>query len=206
VAWAAAALHALGLALAATAMQAGTPLHAAEARARWLAQRPAGWTLGWTVWILCALSLLALLAALNERLGRPGHLGTVAVAVAAAGAAVDVFCDALWIGFVPELAAQGADRIFLAAERALTLGGTVAANGLYSVATVVFAFLLPRGEPWRLPRGLAALTAAGGFGLCAAGLGGNAHALAVFSGLTIAAFVAWAVSLAAAVRASSPGA
>src|SRR5512145_2570550 len=118
-------LHAAGLALAATAMLPGTVLADAEARTRWLAGRPLGWSIGWTVWIFCALSLVALLAALNDRLRAGGSpAGNAGLALAAAGAGVDVFCDALWIGVLPELAAQGPDRVFLAAERALAVGGT----------------------------------------------------------------------------------
>jgi hypothetical protein len=196
VAVAAALLHSAGLVLAVTAMQPGTALHAAEARVRWLAARPAGWMVGWSVWILCALSLLALLALLNERLPRRTSLGAAAVSVAAAGAAVDIFCNALWIGFIPELAAAGPDRVFLAAERALTLGGTVTANGLYSMATLAFTLLLPPAPEWRLARLMGLVTAASGIGLCVAGLGGRPYALALFSGLTIAAFVAWALALA----------
>ena len=196
----AAVLHAAGLALAATAMQPGTILAGAEERTRWLAARPPGWSVGWSVWILCALSLVALLAALNERLALRGSLGTVAVGVAAAGAAVDILCDALWIGVVPELAAQGPDRLFLAAERALSVSGTVTANGLYSIAVGVFAALLPRDAAWRLSRLMGAVTALAGLGLCAAGLSGHAYALALFSGLTISAFIAWAIALALAVE------
>jgi hypothetical protein len=188
-------LHAAGLALAVTAMQPGTPLAGAEERTRWLAQSPAGWAIGWTVWILCALSLVALLAVLNARLGSPAA-GTAGIALGAAGAAIDVFCNALWIGVVPGLAAQGPDRVFLAAERALAVGGTVAANGLYSCATLVFTLLLPRAAEWRLARLLGLVTALAGFGLCAAGLHGHAYGLALFTGLTISAFVAWTIALA----------
>jgi hypothetical protein len=194
LAWAAAALHACGLALAVTAMQPGTVLASPAQRTAWLAARPLGWTLGWSVWILCALSLVALLTALNERLAPARAVGTVAVAIAAAGAAIDVFCDALWIAVMPELAAAGADRVFLAAERALSVGGTVAANGAYSAAVLVFARLLP--ADWGLSRFMGLVTAVAGVGLCAAGLAGHAYGVALFSGLTISAFIAWALTLA----------
>ena len=190
-------LHAAGLALAGTVMLPGTVLADAAARTRWLAGRPLGWSIGWAVWILCALSLVALLAALNDRL-RPGGspAGNAGLALAAAGAGVDIFCDALWIAVLPEMAAQGPDRLFLAAERALAVGGTVAANGLYACATLVFTRLLPRGAEWGLARLLGWVTALGGFGLCGAGLHGSPHGVALFSGVTIGAFVCWAIALA----------
>jgi hypothetical protein len=190
-------LHAAGLTLAATAMLPGTVLVSEEARARWLAGRPLAWSVGWSVWILCALSLVALLTALNDRLRAGGSpAGNAAVALAAAGAAVDLFCDALWIGVLPDLAAQGPDRLFLAAERGLAVGGTVAANGLYACAVLVFTRLLPRGAEWGLARLLGWVTALAGFGLCGAGLHGNGQAVALFSGMTIGAFVFWAIALA----------
>jgi hypothetical protein len=198
--WSAAALHACGLALAVTAMQPGTILATPAQRTAWLAARPPGWTLGWTVWILCAVSLVVLLAALNARLRLPSTAAGAAVAAAAAGAVVDVFCDALWIAVVPDLAAGGPDRVFLAWERALSVGGTVAANGAYSAAVLVFTVLLPRSAPWGLPRLMGLVTAAAGAGLCAAGLLGQAYGVALFSGLTIGAFVAWALTLARASR------
>jgi hypothetical protein len=194
--WTAAALHAAGLGLAVTAMQPGTILATPAQRTAWLAARPLGWTLGWTVWILCAVSLVVLLAALSARLRPVSTATSAAMAVAAAGAAVDVFCDALWIAVVPELAAGGPDRVFLAWERALSVGGTVAANGAYSAAVLVFTLLLPRAPQWGLARLMGLVTAAAGAGLCAAGLAGHAYGLALFSGLTIGAFVGWALTLA----------
>jgi hypothetical protein len=177
-------------------MQPGTVLATPAARTAWLATRPAGWTIGWSVWILCAFSLVALLAALAQRLDRERAWAGAAVALAAAGAAVDVFCDAVWITVVPELAAAGPDRMFLAAERALSVGGNVAANGLYSAAVLVMVHVLPPGPGWRGPRLLGWLTAAGGLGLCAATLAGGSYAIALFAGMTMAAFIAWAVALA----------
>lgn len=198
--WTAAVLHACGLGLAVTAMQPGTILATPALRTAWLAARPPGWAVGWTVWILCAISLVVLLAALSARLRLTSTAATAAIAVAAAGAAVDVFCDALWIAVVPDLAGGGADRVFLAWERALSVGGTVAANGAYSAAVLVFTLLLPRGAQWGLSRLMGLVTAAAGAGLCAAGLLGHAYGVALFSGLTIGGFVAWALTLARASR------
>ena len=192
----AAGLHALGLVLAVTAMQPGTVLATPQARTAWLAARPPGWTAGWAVWILCALALVALLGALAQRLEAERAWAATAVALAAAGAAVDVFCDAVWITVIPELAAQGPDRVFLAAERALSVGGNVAANGLYSAAVLVMVHLLPPGPAWRAQRLLGWLTVAGGFGLCAATLAGGSYAVALFAGMTMAAFIGWALALA----------
>ena len=182
--------------MAATLMQPGTVLATPASRTAWLAARPPGWTAGWTVWILCALSLVTLMAAVGDRLPRGAQSwATLATALAAAGAAVDIFCDALWIAVMPELAAPGPDRVFLAAERALSVGGNVAANGLYSAAVLVIVHLLPSGPAGRPQRLLGWLTAAGGAGLCAATLAGGSYAIALFAGVTITSFIAWALAL-----------
>jgi hypothetical protein len=146
------------------------------------------------VWILCALSLVALLAVLNERLRAGGSpAGTVAVAVAAAGAAVDIFCDALWIGVLPDLAAQGPDRVFWPAERSWPW----AARWPPTASTPAPCWCsrgccrARRVGPARL---LGWVTALAGFGLCGAGLHGQAHGVALFSGVTISAFVFWAIA------------
>lgn len=193
---AAAVLHAAGLALAALVLRRGSPLMAAEERARWLAGQPLGWAIGWSVWMTCALSLVALLAVVASRLADGGDTaaGALAVALGSAAAGIDLVCDALWITLVPELAAQGPDRVFLAVERALTVGGTVAANGLYSVAVLVLTIALP--GRWRGVRMLGLLTVACGLGLCAAGAAGDPGVMAAFSGLTIASVIVWALGLA----------
>src|SRR5689334_3304241 len=91
-AWLSVGLHALGLAFAQLGMRPGTPLVAVAERRAFLAAAPLGWSLGWGVWMLCALSLLLFYALLVERIAP--RSGRLALALVTAGVAVDLLCDA----------------------------------------------------------------------------------------------------------------
>src|SRR5262249_2831127 len=51
-------LHTIGLALAVFGMREGTPLVGLAERIAHLAEAPLSWSIGWAVWMLCALSLV----------------------------------------------------------------------------------------------------------------------------------------------------
>ena len=95
LAWLNVGLHAAGLALAAAGMRPGTPLVPLPERLDYLAAAPLGWTLGWVSWMLCAVLLIAFLAALTGRLRERRELARLGLTVAVAGAAFDLFCDAV---------------------------------------------------------------------------------------------------------------
>jgi hypothetical protein len=181
LAWLNIAVHVVALAFAAFGMRAGTPLVPLAARMAWLAGAPLAWTLGWAAWMLCALALVAFYAALAGGKARFGLL------LVTAGAAVDLLCDATWIAVVPSLA-KGAPALFLAAERAAGAGGTIVANGLYTLGGLCFTIEL------RARRGLfwvgVALTAAG-LTMVAAGFSDSARLLALSTGPTIGLFCLW---------------
>ena len=189
-------LHVVALALAVVAMRPGTAIFPAAERAAYLAGRPLGWALGWAAWMLCALALVAFLAILAEAVPARALINT-AVTVAAAGAAVDLTCDTVYITAFPALAAEGPTTLFLAAERALGAVGMVVANGLYSVA-VLLATLGLR-DLSRIPallRWLGYLTFAGGMLMVTAGFTGDPRQLEIATGLAIAPFLAWTVGVA----------
>src|SRR4029453_17451630 len=73
-AWLNVGLHLLGLALAMTGMRPGTPLVPAPERVAYLAARPLLWSLGWATWMLCALALVAFLAALARAVPEAGAI------------------------------------------------------------------------------------------------------------------------------------
>src|SRR5574341_2366869 len=72
-AWLNVGAHAIGLVFAVLGMRPGTPLVPLEQRMAYLASFPAGWSLGWGVWMISALTLFAFLAVLardvDDRLG-----------------------------------------------------------------------------------------------------------------------------------------
>jgi hypothetical protein len=137
-------LHVVGLVLTVTAIAPGSPVAPLEARLAYLAGRPLGWSLGWAVWVLCALALVWLLAVLRPYAMQRAATASLAVVLAAVGAAVDLYCDVLQIRELPRLAAAGPAVVpaFLAVERTAAAGGLIVANGLYSAAVLLTAISL----------------------------------------------------------------
>jgi hypothetical protein len=189
--------HLLGLAAAGVGMRPGSPLVSLEDRMAYLAGAPLAWSLAWGVWMVCALALVAFLALAARRLGPQSELARTAVLLAAAGMAVDLFCEAVQMTVLPLTAAlgQSAAGAFVAWERAAGAGGLVAANGLYSLATLLLALAL-RGGPGAQPaRVLGVATFVGGMALVASGFTGDARLAAVATVLTIGCYCAWVVAV-----------
>jgi hypothetical protein len=196
-AWLSVGLHVVGLVLAVVGMRPGTPLVPAAERAAYLAGRPLAWSLGWAAWMLCALALVAFLAVLAYVVPQASAILGAAVMLAAAGAAIDLACDTLFITVLPGLAAGGPTPLFLAVERALGAGGVVVANGLYSVA-ILLATVGLRAAP-EVPAALRVLgyaTFAAGMLMVAAGFTGDPRQLEIATGLTILPFLAWTLGVA----------
>ncbi len=196
LAWGNVVLHAAGLLLAAVTLRPGTPLVPLPERMAYLAGRPWGWSVGWGVWMLCALALAAFFAALARRLPGESAPARLAVVLAGAGAAVDLLCDVLYITVLPLIAswATAEERLFLTVERIALAGGLVVANGLYSVGTLLLAWCL-RDCPRRAAGTVVVGYAVFGFGmaLAAAGFLSEPRLAEWATGPTIGLFCIWAV-------------
>jgi len=190
-------LHVVALTLAVVGMRPGTPIVPPAERALYLAGRPLGWVLGWAAWMLCAVALVAFLAVLEEVVVPARAVLRTAVTVAAAGAAVDLTCDTVYVTVFPTLAAEGPTTLFLALERALGAVGMVVANGFYAVAVLLVSLGLRhlRGMPL-IVTWLGYLTYAGGMLMVAAGFTGDPRQVEIATGLAIAPFLAWTVGVA----------
>jgi hypothetical protein len=177
------------------AMRPGAPMMPLAERLPWLAARPLGWTLGWAVWILAAVALVTLFAMLLRPL--PRSHGPLALALVAIGAAVDLTCDVLQMIVVPLVAAADQPALFLALDRALWGGGVILGSGLYCAGMAVATHGLARRG--RASRALVASCIAC-CGCCVVWVVAEvAHARAVLepiTGLTIGAFIVWALILA----------
>jgi hypothetical protein len=191
-AWTNVGLHVAGLVFAAAAMKPGTPAAPLLERIRYLAARPAGWTAGWLVWILCALALVAFMLLLART--HPSPFTAAAAALAIVGAVIDVTCDVTYILALPAWAAGDVSR-FLARERHLGTASLTGANGLYSVAVLVATLGLPASAT--LTRGLGVLTFVAGLVLAGAGLTGDPRHMMVGTALTIPLFLAWSLAASA---------
>ena len=191
------ALHALGLLFALLGMGPGTGLVPLEQRLAYLAGSPALWAAGWATWMLCALVLIAFLWFLHVETG--AGLILLATVLTAAGAAVDMACDTLFITTLPLIAARTTTdpTLFLAVERALGAGGMVIGNGLYSGAILLTTWAL-RGDA-KLFRGTTALGVATflfGMVMVGAGFAGSPLLLELCTGPTIGCFMGWTVAIA----------
>jgi hypothetical protein len=196
LAWLNVVLHALALVLALVGLRPGSPLVPLAERLQYLSGSPPAWTLGWAAWVLCALALVAFFAALAHRLPEQAPAAPLAVTLAAAGAVLDLFCDAAYISVLPRLAARQppAAETFLAVEQLANVGGLVAANGMYAVGTLLLTLCLRnRGG---LPPGVVAC----GWGvflfgmvLVAAGFLGEPRLAELATGPAIGLFCVWVV-------------
>ena len=198
-------LHGLGLVLALIALRPGAPVVPLDRRVDYLSAHPAGWTLGWGVWILCALAVVAFLASLRPFADPPG-LGALALKAVLAGAAMDLACDVGQIVILPDragalLTVSGLDE-FLLWERRLAVGGLVFANGLYSIAVLLAAVALRRVVPWHaLLLGLA--TFAAGMLLAWTGCTGDMRFLEPATALTFVTFLPWTIAVTRAIGGGS---
>ena len=158
------AFHAAGLALAVVALRAGTALVPLSERMAFLAGKPLLWRLGWGVWMISALLLVAYLASaerLVQQRWERSLLARLSVTFAAAGMGVDLLCEVINLSVLPLLASSGTSELFLAFERMAFTGGATVANGLYTTAVL----LLTRALGARA----SALTRASGYGAVVSG-------------------------------------
>jgi hypothetical protein len=199
LAWANAVLHAAGLIVAWFAMQPGSVGVPLAERMAYLAGRPAGWSLGWGIWMLCTFLLLAFMTVLRQRLSDSfpnsrGAMALLALLFTAAGMAVDLLCDVIQIQVLPRAAATGPD-LFLAFERLAFTGGLTVANGLYTAGVLLMNLRL-RGHVGSAALLAGWVTAVAGFALAAAGFVPSTILLQVSTGTTIVAYSLWTVLVA----------
>jgi hypothetical protein len=116
--------------------------------------------------MLCAVALITFLAVVINRLEDPTGLAPLGLTIAVAGAAFDLYCDAVYILGFPMLASQQPrpEALFLTVERLTGIASLVIANGAYSVG-VLFLTLALRGH-----RGVASWTVVVGYATAGFGL------------------------------------
>jgi hypothetical protein len=167
-------------------MRPGTSLVPLSDRMSFLAEQPVAWSMGWGVWMLCALALAGFYVLLAENL--PQEIARATLLCVGAAIAVDLCCDAAQMKILP-LCARGDAARFLIVERAVGLGGTLVANGLYTLASVMAAWSLGR-------RGLAAALGISGAAMCAGGLLDQSRIIELSTGPTILLFCAFTLLVA----------
>jgi hypothetical protein len=199
LAWANVVLHVVALALAAVGMRPGSPLVPLSERLAYLAAAPLGWILGWASWMLCAVLLIAFLAAVVWRLRERADLARLGLGIALTGAGFDLFCDTIFLVVFPMIASwqPPPEQLFLAVERITSIGSLVIANGAYSMAILLISAAL-HGRPGmnRLAIALGYAVALAGLVLAAAGFTGLPEHAEWATPPTISLFCLWVVVVA----------
>lgn len=158
-----------------------------EARLEFVRGHLAAWRIGWLVWHLAAIALLAFLVGLASRLRASAPiLSRLAPLCAAAGLAADLGAQSISMGVSPTLDAA---RFEIVESASSVLTGYLG-NGLYTLAGAMLTWAGRR----ELPRGLVGLGAvawAAGFGLSAASLVGSPRGQMVSTAVLMPAFVLW---------------
>lgn len=203
-------VHVAGLAFMASGIRQGSALVALAERMAYVAGRPWGWTFGWGTWMLCALALIAFLAAVANMLRYSSQFDRVrmAVTLSIAGGAIDLLCDVTYITVMPLVAAGGrsAERLYLAVERLAGAGGLIVANGFYTVAILLVTLALRSASPQA--RGAVVLgLGVFGFGalMVVAGFSGSPWFAAVVSVPTMILYCLWVVAVARALAVEPQG-
>ncbi len=189
IAWLAVATHLVASAAMLVWMRRGLPPALDEERIAWLATHRLAWTGGWLTWQIAVLSLIALYAVLALRLG--GALPWAALAIGTAGAAIDIATQVRYVVTLPELRGEA----FALLDRELEALTGYAANGLYTVAFVIFAIAGRRAFP-RLAKALAVPVAVSGFALAAGAIQHNARVEIVSSAILFPLFTLWTIVIA----------
>lgn len=114
-----------------TVLMPGTTLFPEASRADYVAENTALWRLGWTCWIVAAISLLVFYRWWRHRV----DAGVAPLWIAATAFAADMIAESTLIVLVP-------DRPELARPSFLITGGV--ANGLYTVAGILLARATPQ--------------------------------------------------------------
>ena len=119
--------------------------------------------------------------------------------VVIAGGAFDLFCDAVFVTVLPDVAARQPplEDLFVTVERITGVGSLIVANGLYSVGTLLFTLALrQRFDVGRAPVALGYGVFGSGMVLTAAGFTGVPWHAEWATGPTIGLFCAWALGIA----------
>ena len=146
------AVHVLGLLFAAFSMRPGSPLTPIPERVNYLSRHPLGWSLGWTVWMLCDVAVIAFVVQAARRLRNDWAL--LAAGLILIGTAFDLACDSIFISVLPNLAAQQPvnEEVFLTVEKSVNTISLVIANGLITLSTAAMTVALRVGaKPLKLP-------------------------------------------------------
>jgi hypothetical protein len=189
VAWIAAAAHVVAAAFMLSFLREALPPAADDARIAYIAVHRAAWTAGWLSWQLAVITLIALYAVLAKRIG--GTIPLAALAIGTAGASIDVATQMRYLVILPQLR----DDAFALLDRELEAMTGYAANGLYTLAFVLFVLAGWKTMP-RLANLLAPPIAVSGFALALFALLHHSTGEIVSTAILFPLFTLWTILIA----------
>jgi hypothetical protein len=182
VAWFAAAAHLIAAAAMLLFLRPG--LIGEWPGERLVAMNTLGWVVGWMLWHVAALSLVAVYAVLALRF--KGILSITAMAAATAGLALDIASEAKYIAVLPQLHGDAFQRL----DRELEVVIGYAANGLYTVGFILLVIAGWRVLP-KLALALSGPVAGAGIALALASLKGDARLETITSAILFSSLIVW---------------
>jgi hypothetical protein len=156
--WLCVAIHALALVIMAAYLRPGTLIESdPSARATYIASHATAWTIGWSLWILAAVSLVGFYTWWGSRLGKQHTtVAVLAVIITAFGMVCDFSGEGALILLIPDRLADAINNSFSSLElarannieRAFALLSAGAANGLYTVGGIMLTLVTPGLPRW----------------------------------------------------------
>lgn len=207
--WVCVSVHAVALVMLAVFLKPGTLVEAdPTSRAHYIASHVVAWTIGWSMWILSAVSLVGFYAWWRSRLTPKqtlspaqnrfrSNLATFAVVITAIGMLCDLSGEGalmlLLVERIPKLPAGSNPAADLASftkiERAFTLLSAGAANGLYTLGGILLTLITPDLPRWI--RVAMWVTWAAGIGMTLAALANNTAGMVLSTAVLFPPFLVW---------------
>jgi hypothetical protein len=205
--WLCVAFHAAALVMLAVCLQPGTLIEPdLAARATYIASHVAAWTIGWSMWILAAVSLVGFYAWWGSRLtvgqtfssAKPRTIiAILAVIITAFGTVCDFSGESSLILLLVDRLANAANGSLTTLElarvghieRAFTLLSAGAANGLYTVGGIMLTLLTPGLPKW--VRAAMWITWLAGIGMTVAAIANSTPGMVATTAVLFPPFLVW---------------
>jgi hypothetical protein len=169
-----------------------------SARATYIASHAAAWTIGWSLWILAAVSLVGYYAWWGSRLSKQHTtIAILAVVITAFGMVCDFGGEGSLILLLVDRLSYATDRSLSALElarvgnieRAFTLLSAGAANGLYTVGGIMLTLVTPGLPKW--VRGAMWVTWIAAIGMSVAAIANSTPGMVLTTAAVFPPFLVW---------------
>ncbi len=200
--WLCVTIHGMALLMMATELWPGTIIESdLGTRADYIAVHVTAWTIGWSIWILAAVSLVGFYAWWGSRLvvgqtssaaNRRATIATLAVVITAFGMVCDFSGEGSLILLLVDRLTNTKPGSLNALQhfgRAFTLLSAGAANGLYAAGGIMLTLITPGLPKW--VRAAMWITWFAAIGMTLAAIANNTPGLVLSSAILFPPFLVW---------------